>query len=133
MAPEIALPDTLGDTILLSSLRGKYVILDFWASWDKQCKANNTVLMDVYKKYHHKGLEIYQVSIDKSEASWKKEINMEELSWHSVCDTRFWNSPTVNIYKVYNLPANFLIDREGKIVDFNIFGENLKNKLESVF
>jgi len=133
MAPEIALPDTSGDTILLSSLKGKYVLLDFWASWNKTSISYNKELIGLYPKYQPKGFEIYQVSLDNSKASWISAIDKYGLPWINVSDLKFWNSYVVNLYQVYSIPSNFLIDPNGKIISINIETDELDEKLSSVF
>ncbi len=132
-APEIALPDPNGNIILLSSLRGKYVLLDFWASWCPPCRQENPNLIKNYQKYREKGFAIYQVSLDKSRAGWLKGIEDDKLDWIHVSDLKMWNSIVVTIYNIQGIPMNFLLDPEGKIIDRNLRGESLSMKLQEIF
>jgi thiol-disulfide isomerase/thioredoxin len=132
-APEIALPSPSGDTIILSSLRGKVVLVDFWASWCSPCRRENPNLVSAYKKYHDKGFEIYQVSLDRTKASWLKGIEDDGLDWIHVSDLQYWNSIVVPIYNIQGIPMSYLLDRDGKILAHNLRGEQLGNKLEEIF
>lgn len=132
--PEIALPDIKGDTIKLLSLKGNYVLLSFWASWNKQSIAENLNLKSVYNKYNKKGFKIYQVSFDKSIADWKKAINFDELPWISVNDSTFPNSKVALTYNVQNIPYNYLLDKDMEnIIAKNIKSKELNNKLSDLF
>jgi len=133
MAPEIALPNPNGDTIQLSSLKGKYVLLDFWASWCRPCRIENPVLVKNYKKYHEKGFEIYQVSLDKKKDAWLNAIESDKLNWLHVSDLQFWNSSAAQLYKVQAIPANFLLDKNGRIIAKNLRGDALEAKLSELF
>ena len=132
-APEIALPSPSGDTIILSSLRGKIVLLDFWASWCAPCRRENPNLVANYKKYRDKGFEIYQVSLDRTRSAWLKGIKDDHLDWIHVSDLQFWNSIVVPVYNIEGIPMNYLLDRQGRILDRNLRGEQLDNKLEEIF
>ncbi len=132
--PNIALPGPEGDTITLSSLKGKYVLLDFWASWCRPCRKENPVLVKNYKKYHDKGFEIYQVSLDREKKSWTKAIQEDNLeNWIHVSDLQYWNSIVVKLYNIQGIPTNYLLDKEGKIIDKNLRGEALDKKLAEIF
>ncbi len=133
VAPEIALPSPSGDTIILSSLRGKVVLLDFWASWCSPCRRENPNLVSNYNKYKKKGFEIYQVSLDKTKAAWIKGIEDDGLEWIHVSDVQYWNSIVVPIYNIQGIPMSYLLDKEGKIIANNLRGEQLGNKLEEIF
>lgn len=132
-AMEIAEPTPQGDTITLSSLRGKYVLLDFWASWCKPCRMENPNLVENYKKYHEKGFEIYQVSLDKDKASWTAAIKQDGLNWTHVSDLAYWQCKSAQLYKVQGIPANFLLDPEGKIIAKDLRGAALGAKLAEIF
>ena len=129
-APEIALPNPDGDTILLSSLRDQYVLLDFWASWCPPCREENPNLVKVYKKYHNKGFEIYQVSLDKNRDAWLKGIEEDQLHWVHVSDLQFWNSIVVPVYNIQGIPLSYLLDKEGRIIAQNLRGDLLEQKLK---
>ncbi|OFX27685.1 MAG: hypothetical protein A2033_04865 [Bacteroidetes bacterium GWA2_31_9] len=132
-APEISLPNPDGKTINLSDFRGKIVLLDFWASWCKPCRAENPNLVANYKKYSKKGFEIFQVSLDKTKQEWVNAISKDNLIWIHVSDLQYWNSPAAKLYNVSSIPANFLIDKDGKIIASNLRGEELGNKLKEIF
>jgi peroxiredoxin len=119
--PDIAQPDVNGDTIRLSSLKNKVIILSFWASWDKASRAENRRMKSVYKKYHKKGLEIYQVSLDRSKVLWENAIIKDDLPWINVSDLRYTESLPAKMYNVKRLPDNFIIDRKGEIVGIELF------------
>jgi thiol-disulfide isomerase/thioredoxin len=131
--PEIALPSPEGDTILLSSLRGKVVLLDFWASWCAPCRHENPNLVKAYRKYRDRGFEIYQVSLDRSKSAWIKGIRDDKLEWIHVSDLQYWNSIVVPVFNIQGIPMNYLVDREGSILANNLRGEQLEQKLEEVF
>jgi peroxiredoxin len=133
-APEIALPSPQGDTIRLSSTRGKYVLLDFWASWCSPCRLENPNLVKAYNLYHNNGFEIYQVSLDKTREAWLKGIQDDHLDkWIQVSDVKYWNSVVVPMYKIISIPANFLLDKEGRVIASNLRGERLQTTLSELF
>ena len=133
-APEIALPTPEGDTIRLSSARGKIVLLDFWAAWCKPCRDESPNLVANYKKYHEMGFEIFQVSLDQTRDQWLKGIEDDKLGeWIHVSDLKYWNSVVVQAYYIEGIPTNFLLDKEGKIIARNLRGEALSNKLKEIF
>jgi thiol-disulfide isomerase/thioredoxin len=134
LAPEIALPDPKGDTIMLSSTRGSVVLLDFWASWCGPCRSENPNLVKVYNLYHNKGFQIFQVSLDKTRDAWLKGIEDDGLEkWIHVSDIKYWNSVVVPLYKIESIPANFLLDRDGRIIASNLRGETLQGRLAELF
>jgi len=129
-APEIALPSPNGDTIRLSSTKGKIVLLDFWASWCKPCRDENTHLVALYKRFKSHGFEIYQVSLDKTKSAWLKAIKEDGLkNWIQVSDLKFWQSPVTNLYNFDQIPTSFLIDKDGTLISKNFRGEDLERKL----
>jgi len=133
-APEIALPDTEGDTVKLSSTRGNIVLLDFWAAWCKPCRDENPNLVDAYSKYHNRGFQIYQVSLDKTKEAWIKGIREDHLErWIHVSDLKYWQSEVVQLYKLEQIPNNFLLDSEGRVIASNLRGEMLQRKLAELF
>ncbi len=131
-APEITLSDTTGNAVALSSLRGKYVLIDFWASWCGPCRAENPNVVRMYNKYKDKGFAIYGVSLDKTKAEWQRAIRNDNLPWTHVSDLKFWQSTAAQQYGVQAIPATFLLDKEGKIIAKNLRGEALEQKLEEV-
>jgi peroxiredoxin len=132
-APEIALPSPRGDTVRLSSFKGKYVLLDFWASWCPPCRAENFNLSAIYQKYKNKGFVIFQVSLDKTKESWTNAITDDKLYWVHCSDLKYWDSPVAKKYSVEEIPASFLIDKEGKIIAKGLKGKELDNKLATLF
>ena len=131
-APEIALNDTTGKAVPLSSLRGKYVLIDFWASWCGPCRNENPNVVRMYNKFKDKGFAIYSVSLDQSKANWVKAINNDHLTWTHVSDLKYWQSTAAQQYGVQAIPQTFLIDKEGKIIAKNLRGDALEQKLEEV-
>lgn len=131
-APEIALPSPEGDTVLLSSFRGQYVLLDFWASWCNPCRMENPHLVNAHKRFGSKGFTIFQVSLDKTREAWTAAIRTDSLQWAHVSDLKFWASPVANIYNIKSIPTNFLLDREGRIIARDLRGVELERTLEEL-
>jgi len=132
--PDIALPDPQGDTLRLSSLRGKVVLLDFWASWCSPCRRESPNLVRNYAKYHKKGFEIFQVSLDRTKQAWMKGIEDDHLGqWYHVSDLGYWQSAVVKLYHIQGIPTNYLLDRDGKIIAKNLRGEALGARLQQIF
>jgi len=132
-APEISLKDPDGNTIKLSSLKGQYVLIDFWASWCGPCRRENPNNVKLYNKYHEKGFEIYAVSLDKDKQAWLNAIENDGLTWIHVSDLKFWDSEGAKKYNVTGIPYTVLLDKEGKIIGKGLRGNSLKNKLEEIF
>lgn len=132
-APEIALPNPEGDTVELSSLRGNYVLLDFWASWCKPCRVENPNLVEAYNKFSNNGFEIYQVSLDRERSAWLDAIEKDNLDWYHVSDLKFWNSSAAQTYNIQSIPANFLLNEKGEIVAKDLRGDALQDKLNEIY
>ncbi len=129
-APDISMTNPDGKILSLQSLRGKYVLLDFWASWCGPCRQENPVLVEAYKKYSAKGFEIFQVSLDKTKEAWTDAIAKDGLVWKNhVSDLQFWSSAAVKLYGIQGIPANFLLDKNGVIIARNLRGPELQAKL----
>ena len=131
-APEIAMKTPSDSTLALSSLRGKYVLIDFWASWCGPCRKENPNVVRMYYKFKDKGFDIFSVSLDQEKDSWVKAIEKDGLPWHHVSDLQFWNSAAAAAYGVQAIPATFLLDKEGKVIAKYLRGEDLERKLEEV-
>jgi thiol-disulfide isomerase/thioredoxin len=132
-APEINLNDTNGKPLPLSSLRGKVVLIDFWASWCMPCRQENPNVVKMYEKYKNKGFTVYSVSLDESKDAWIKAINADNLSWpNHVSDLKGWQSEAAAAYSVSAIPATFLLDKEGNIVAQNLRGPELEQKLQEI-
>ena len=130
--PEIELPNT-GDSILrLSSLQGKVVLIDFWASWCAPCRAANPYVQKLYSRYRDKGFEVFAVSLDTKKKDWLKAIKQDKLKYTQVIDNSGWRSKVAERYFVDQLPTNFLLDRSGKIVAINLDGKELFDKVKSL-
>lgn len=133
-APDFTLPDKNGNNFTLSSLRGYYVLLDFWAAWCAPCRIENPNIVKAYQKYEKKGLRIVQVSLDNSREQWLAAIEKDHLQkWIHVSDLKYWNSPVAKLYGVQAIPANFLIDPTGRVIARNLRGERLFSTLEQIF
>jgi peroxiredoxin len=131
-APELALPDINGKEIKLSSFKGKYVLVDFWASWCLPCRKENPNVVQAYNKYKDKNFTILGVSLDKEKGDWINAIQKDNLSWTQVSDLQEWNSVAVSTFNFDGIPFNVLIDPNGKIIAESLRGEELNKKLDEV-
>ena len=131
-APEISLRTPEGDTLSLSSFKGKYVLIDFWASWCGPCRRENPNVVRMYEKFKGKPFEIFGVSLDKDHASWIKAIKADNLGWKHVSDLLFWQSSVVNDFGIKGIPQTYLLDKEGVIIAKNLRGAALEQKLDEV-
>lgn len=132
IAPEINLPSLEGKAVSLSSLRGKYVLVDFWASWCGPCRGENPNVVAAYGKFKDKNFTVYGVSLDNNKDAWQKAVTDDSLNWTQVSDLRGWASAAAALYAVHSIPTNFLVDPSGKVIARDLRGEQLENKLAEV-
>lgn len=132
VAPDFSLNDPDGKQIALSSLRGKYVLLDFWASWCGPCRKENPNVVRLYQQYKEKNFEIYGVSLDKDRNAWIKAIKDDNLTWVHGSDLKYWSSDVAVQYGVNGIPATYLLDQEGRVIAKNLRGAALEKKLEEL-
>jgi peroxiredoxin len=132
-APDFTMNDQRGNKVSLSSKVGsKLLLIDFWAGWCSPCRKENPNVVSVYNEFHGKGFDILGVSLDQTEATWKKAIADDNLTWTQVSDLKYWNNEAARLYSVTSIPANFLLDKDGIIIAKNLRGEELFNKVKEV-
>jgi peroxiredoxin len=131
-APEIALPNPAGDTVRLSSFRGKYVLVDFWAKWCSPCRRENPNVVKAYRKFKDKGFEVFGVSLDRTKEDWQQAIQEDGLVWTHVSDLKYFDSEAARLYNISAIPFSLLLDKKGIIVAKNLRGPALEKKLEEI-
>lgn len=134
MAPPFAQPDTSGNPVSLESFKGQYVLLDFWASWCGPCRKENPTLVKVYNQYKEKGFTIVSVSLDRpgEKDKWMAAIQKDGLTWTHLSDLEYWDNSVAKLYKISEVPQNFLIDPSGKVIGKGLYGEELEKELEKL-
>ncbi|MDR1763819.1 MAG: AhpC/TSA family protein [Dysgonamonadaceae bacterium] len=136
VAPNFTQNTPDGKPVSLSDFKGKYVLIDFWASWCGPCRGENPNVVKAYKQFKDKGFDILGVSLDNGERGglekWKQAIVDDGLVWTQVSDLKYWNNDVVKLYGIRSIPANFLLDPDGKIIAKNLRGEDLTNKLQEI-
>ncbi len=128
-APEITLPDTKGEMVSLSSLRGKVVLLDFWASWCGPCRASIPGVIKLYNKYKEKGFEVFGVSIDSKKKDWLKAIQHDHINYIQVNDNGGWYGKVPERYGINEIPTTMLLNKNGEIVAIDAEGKQLEEKI----
>ena len=131
-APEFSVPDTAGVSVSLSSFRGKYVLLDFWASWCPPWRRENPNVVKVFNEFKNKNFTIIGISLDQDKQKWLKGIADDKLTWTHLSDLKYWDSEIPALYGVRGIPSNILLDPNGVIVARNIMGDDLRNTLLEV-
>lgn len=132
-APEIALPNPQGQIVKLSSMRGKYVLVDFWAKWCGPCRQENPNVVRAYQKYKDKGFTVFGVSLDRNKEDWVQAIQEDHLTWTHVSDLKYWQSEAAKTYNITGIPFSVLLDPNGVIIGKNLRGAALEAKLEEIF
>jgi peroxiredoxin len=130
--PELTMPDVNGKDVSISSFRGKFVLIDFWASWCGPCRMENPNVVNAYNQYKGKNFTVLGVSLDKDKDAWKKAIAQDHLSWTHMSDLKYWNSHAVEIFGFQGIPFNVLVDPSGKVIGESLRGEELEAKLKQV-
>jgi len=130
---EIKMPDKNGKIVSLSSIKAKYILIDFWGSWCAPCRRESRRLAELYQKFKPQGFEIYGVGLEYEKAAWLKAIERDKRIWTNVSTFQEFETPVTFDYAVTSLPANFLVDNSGKVIAKNLHGSNLKEKLETLF
>ncbi len=132
MAPDFTMNDRDGKPVALSSLRGKFIFLDFWASWCGPCRRENPNIVAAYAKFHSSKFDILGVSLDSKKDKWEEAIAKDKLTWNHVSDLKGWGNGAAKTYGIRAIPANLLLDKDGKILARNLYGDDLEKKLAEV-
>ncbi len=131
-APDFAMGDTLGNQFAMSSLKGKYLLIDFWASWCRPCRIENPNVVKLFNQFKDKGFTVLGVSLDEERDNWIKAIKDDKLAWNHVSDLKGWKNVVAKQYGVRSIPQTFLLDKNGIIIGHNLRGDELLKKLQEV-
>lgn len=129
---EIALPSLKGDTLKLSSLKGKVVLLDFWASWCGPCRSANKDMAKVYSRFKDKGFEIFSVSLDDNIKAWEKAVEKDKITWLQVNDSGGWQAKTAAQWNIFALPTTYLVGKDGKLLAMDLSDKQLEKVLKDL-
>lgn len=129
---DFTLPNLNGDSLRLSSMKGKVFLLDFWASWCGPCRYSNKNLVRLYAKYKDKGFEILGVSLDDNKNSWKRAVSKDRINWLQINDSKGWDAMSATKWQVDAIPASFLIDKDGNVVAINAENKELEDKIRQL-
>jgi peroxiredoxin len=132
MAPDISLPDANGSIVKLSSLKGKVVLIDFWASWCRPCRASIPAVIKLYEAYKTKGFEVYGVSIDEKKKSWINAVSQDGINYTQVNDKAGWYAKVTEVYGVNEIPSTFLLNKNGEVVAVNLEGKELEDEIKGL-
>jgi len=129
---DFSLPDLKGDSVRLSSMKGKVFLLDFWASWCVPCRFSNKQLVKLYDRYKDKGFEILGVSLDDNRGAWKKAVSKDKITWRQINDNGGWDAISAAKWNINAIPASFLIDKDGNVIAFDPEKQQLENKIRQL-
>ncbi|HLG40235.1 MAG TPA: TlpA disulfide reductase family protein [Chitinophagaceae bacterium] len=129
---QIKLPTVKGDSLTLASLKGKVILLDFWASWCGPCRSANKQLVKLYAKYKPQGFEIFSVSVDQKKNDWEKAISKDKITWIQVNDPRGWDAQTAVNWNIIQLPTTYLINKKGDVVSIDLEGKELDEEVKKL-
>jgi len=129
---DFTLPSLKGDSLRLSSMKGKVFLLDFWASWCVPCRFSNKNLVKLYAKYKDKGFEILGVSLDDNQNAWKRAVTKDRITWLQINDSKGWDAHSAAEWQVDAIPASFLIDKDGNVVAINAEKKELEDKIRQL-